>query len=508
MQSPSHDSSQQDSSSSQAREITGNMAAVTFGRIVTSFLGLAVVMLFTRYLGPESFGEYRTILAYVSFVSIVAHFGLYMITLREISRSPDNEAEILGAALSLRLLSTSAVLAVGTLGAQFLPYSDVVKQGVFLGSLVYTAFQGTELLMAPLQRHRRQGRGAVAEVAGGVLMLALVLLAMSVNAGVLAMVGALLAGSLLTFGLTWTLTRRIVPFRLRADRRVWKLLLQAGLPLAASHVLFMAVLRGDTVLLSLMQPPSEVGLYGVPTKLFEVVTNIPFLFAGLMTPLFARAARSDPGLFDTHIENSVSVMVMFGVGAAASLAIFAQPVVILIGGRDFAPAAPALVLLGTAAAAVSVGMPLRFALVTLDAQFRVLLADAAGFVVALAAYLVLIPKFSFVGAAAGTVAAEFTILGSAGARALGRRAQAEVATGAGQDCACRRIDDRGRSRAHEGGRAVARGAVCRWRRVRRNPAAYGSDSAGVCEEPHGPRLDRPKGDACVIEARPSGWPCT
>jgi len=386
------------------------MAAVTLGRILTSLLGLAVVMLFTRYLGPEAFGEYRTILAYVSFVSIVAHFGLYLITLREISRRPEDEAEILGAALTLRLVSTTAVLAVGAVGAQFLPYSVVVKRGIFIGSLVYTAFQGTELLMAPLQRHRRQGRGAVADVAGGVLMLSLVLLAMSVDAGVLAMVGALLAGSLFTLGLTWALTRRIIPFKLRVDGRAWKLLLRAGLPLAASHVLFMAVLRGDTVLLSLLQPPSEVGLYGVPTKLFEVVTNIPFLFAGLMTPLFAQTARIDPARFDTHIENSVSVMTMFGAGAATSLAIFARPVVVLIGGGAFAPASPALVLLGVAAAAVSVGMPLRFALVTLDAQTRVLVADAAGFVVALAAYLVLIPRLSFVGAAAGTVAAEATIL--------------------------------------------------------------------------------------------------
>ena len=426
MQGASQSQAREVRGSDQARSITRNMVSVTVGRLVTAFLGLAVVMLFTRYLGPEAFGEYRTILAYVSFVSIVAHFGLYMITLREISRSPEDEGDILGAALLLRLLSTSAVLSIGAIGALALPYSEVVKRGILVGSLVYTAYQATELLMAPLQRHRRQGRGALAEVAGGALMLILVLVAMRIEAGVLAMVAALLAGSLLTLGLTWVFTWKIVPFRPHVDRRLWTMLLKAGLPLAASHVLFMAVLRGDTVLLSLMKPASEVGLYGVPTKLFEVVTNIPFLFAGLMTPLFARAARRDPELFESHVRNAVSVMTMFGVGTAASLVLFAKPAVILIGGAEYAPAAPALGLLGLAAAAVSVAMPLRFALVTLDAQKRVLLADSAGFVVAFAAYLVLIPRFSFVGAAAGTVAAEATILGvlAAGLAGEGHRLSA------------------------------------------------------------------------------------
>ena len=80
---------------------------------------------------------------------------------------------------------------------------------------------------------------------------------------------------------------------MRFELPLWRQYLIAGLPLAGSQILGMAMLRGDSLLLSLFQPAAAVGLYGVPAKLFEITTSVPYMLAGLMMPALTASAQSD-----------------------------------------------------------------------------------------------------------------------------------------------------------------------------------------------------------------------
>jgi O-antigen/teichoic acid export membrane protein len=115
--------------------------------------------------------------------------------------------------------------------------------------------------------------------------------------------------------------------------------------------------------------------------------------------------------FDRLLAHSLNAMVVFGVGAIVALSVFAPQILTLVAGTEFAAGAPALVILSCAAALTALSIVMRFALIAIDRPRAVLYADAGSCVLALAAYLLLIPKFSLVGAAAGTVVAEASVLG-------------------------------------------------------------------------------------------------
>lgn len=401
-----------------ARALTANMLAVTLGKAATVAFGLLAIALLTRHLGPTGYGYYRTVLTYAAFASILADLGLYMIVLREISNERFEAPRVLGNALLLRLVSTGGVLLAGAFVALALPYDPVVRQGIFLGGLIYIAIQGSELLVTIFQKTLKQGRAAAAEALGGLTTLALVWVLAHLGAGMLAMLAATAGGSGLTFALSWYLGRRLIPFRPCLEPAVWRYLVVAGLPLAGSHVIGLAILRGDTLLLSLLQPAAEVGLYGVPSKIFEIAVTLAFLFGGLMMPLLV-AARGDDAGFAGLLAHACNTMAMFGIGTVVALAVFAEEIVVLVAGAEFAAAAPALVVLAFAAAVTAVSLMLRFAVIAVEQPGRVLQADGLGLVVAAVAYLTLIPRFSFMGAAVGTLLAEATILGAL-AWALGR----------------------------------------------------------------------------------------
>jgi len=230
-------------------------------------------------------------------------------------------------------------------------------------------------------------------------------------------------GAALALSISWRLAYRLVPFRLSFDLALWRQFLVAGLPIGGAQILGMAMIRGDTLLLSLYQPAADVGLYGVPSKLFELVTSIPYLFAGLMMPALTAGAQSSRQEFARVLGNAVDVGAVYGVGAVLTLALFAPQILTLLAGSAFAGGAPALVIISFAIALAGMTHILRFALVACERPRLVLVADSTACVFAFAAYFTLIPRYSFIGAALGTVIAEVAALSCMlyGLKRAGRR---------------------------------------------------------------------------------------
>lgn len=393
------------------RSLAANMAAIVSGKAVTAVAGLMTLMVLTRHLGPTEFGYYRTVLTYCAFAAVLADCGLYMINLREMSRAGADAGRIAGNALALRFVSTGAMLLAAAAVAWATPYDRTVKWGVLIGAAIYTCLQASDFLISIFQSVLKQGRNAVAEVIGAVVTLAVVWgLAAGTHAGAIPMLGATLLGAALAMGISWRLARRLVPFRPSFDFRLWRQFLVAGLPIAGAQILGMAMLRGDSLLLSFYQPAGDVGLYGVPSKLFELATSIPYLFAGLMMPALTAGARSSPEEFGKSLRNAVDVGAIYGAGVILTLAFFAPQILTLMAGAEFAPGAPALVFIACAIALAGMTHILRFALVACERQRLVLVGDSVACACAFIAYFSLIPRYSFVGAAIGTVVAEVAAL--------------------------------------------------------------------------------------------------
>jgi O-antigen/teichoic acid export membrane protein len=395
---------------SRLRALAANMAAVISGKAATAVVGLLTVVALTRHLGPTEFGYYRTVLTYSAFAAVLADSGLYMVTLRGMSQAGANAGQVLGNALPLRIASTFSVLLLAAAVAWLTPYDPPVKWGTLIGAAIYTCLQASDLLMAPFQSVLKQARNTIAEVTGALVTLAGVSALALTHSGALPMLGATLVGAAVAVMISVRLVRRLVPFRVSFDLPLWRQYLVAGLPLAGSQILGMAMLRGDSLLLSLFQPAAAVGLYGVPSKLFEITTSVPYILAGLMMSALTRSAAVDRAEFSRQLGRTVDAVAVYGVGVVVAFAPFAGRLLTLISGVRFAAGAPALVVISFAITLAGLTHVLRFTLVACEKPRLVLLADAIACVCAFAAYFALIPRFSIIGAAAGTVIAEASAL--------------------------------------------------------------------------------------------------
>ena len=148
----------------------------------------------------------------------------------------------------------------------------------------------------------------------------------------------------------------------------------------------------------------------MPAKLFEITTSVPYMLAGLMMPALTASARKDSEDFRRQLGNTLDAAAVYGVAVMIAFAPFADRLLALISGARFIAGAPALVVISFAIALAGFTHVLRFALVACGRPRLVLTADAIACTCAFGAYFALIPRFSLLGAAAGTVVAEASAL--------------------------------------------------------------------------------------------------
>jgi O-antigen/teichoic acid export membrane protein len=389
-----------------AHRLMHNIGSALAGRVIGALLGVVTFGVLARDLGADGLGKYRTVLTMLLFAGIALDFGLYSITLREISPAGADRVRILGNAVALRILATTASALLLLLMLTVTGYEPAVRRGVLIAGGGWVGQQLNELLRSVFQLKLSQHRGAIAETAGAVLSLLLIIALASAHADVDWMLAATAAGFLCTAALSWRYADRLIPLRPRVDWTVWRGLILMGLPMAASVILLNIQLRADVLFLSLLRDPREVGLYDVPMKLYELLYVAPALFGGLMLPLFVRDYDGGRSSLVPRLNAALGASVIVSTLVFAGLFVCAEPVVVLIAGPKFvASAGPVRILAGSAILA-GISALLRFAAVALDQQRRALRADAIGACAAVIAHLVLIPRFGIIGAALGKLSGD------------------------------------------------------------------------------------------------------
>jgi PST family polysaccharide transporter len=380
------------------------------GRVALLFLSLLATALLTRILGPEGFGHFRTAVAYLALAISLADLGLASLFVREISRPGADQARLIANALGLRLVLAGIAMGIALVVAFMLPLEAQDRLGILGGALGFLAYSVHLLLFGLFQQKLRQGGVVAAEISGGIVLLLMI--------GLFAWLGAEPWWFVVAMGLSYVVTLagtlvaagRLVELGLRVEPEIWWGLVKTGAPLAMATILTVIYLRADIVLLAILQPPAEVGLYGVPIKLFDSFLGITLLFVGLFAPLMANTARSDAAMFATHLGNGLSTLAIGTVAVAVGIVAIAPEIIRVVAGPAFAGSVPILQLMGALLVLRGVSLLLYEATTALNLQRKLMPAFALAFVVAFAAYAALIPRLSGIGAVLALILAELVVL--------------------------------------------------------------------------------------------------
>lgn len=379
----------------------------TLGKAAAVILGLVQVALLTRYFKEFGYGQYATVTAYLGFALVIADLGLYIVTVRRISSDDREASKILSNAFSLRIVSAAIIIPLAAVVALFLPYDQTIKTGVLLAASAFAILAVNQVFVGVFQKYFANVYLTFGEIiAKGIGVLAIVVLGY-LNYGILAVLASLNIAFLANVLFTMYFANKLIPFKFEIDTALWKELLKESWPVAFSVVLNLIYFKADTIILSILKGPIEVGIYSVPYKILEVTLAFPGMFVGLLMPLLSAVAFKEAGKFKTILQNGFNFLTALSLLVIVEVLLFASPIISTITRGGFEESAPVFKILIFAAGFLFIGTLFGHAVPALGLQKKMiwgyLLSAAAGVTL----YFTLIPRFSYYGAAIGTLVTEF-----------------------------------------------------------------------------------------------------
>lgn len=392
------------------RKIAHNTLISVIGRGGAGILAIIGIAFITRYLGPEGFGVYTTITAFLMFFGIIINFGITTITVQMISERDDGIDNLMSNIFTLRLISSTVFLGLAPVVSLFFPYPPILKAGIAITSFAFLFQMLTETIMGVFQKHLQMYKPAIAEFISRIVFVGLVMLFVYCRYGILAMMMVLNAANFAWFIITFYYARKIVKIRLAFDWTVWKTILKRAWPIGVSIILNLIYLKTDVLLLSVMKNQKDVGLYGAPYKLIDAITTFAMMFMGLILPLLAAAwAKRDLERFKKVFQKTFNGLVIVIVPMIVGAYFTGEQLMVLVAGQAFAASGMVFSILVLGASALFVGSLFAHTIVALDKQKMVIWGYAVDAAVSLALYLIFIPKYSYIGAAWVTVFSEMLI---------------------------------------------------------------------------------------------------
>jgi len=391
-------------------KVAYNTLVQIIGKIISTILGLVALAIMARYLHEAGFGQYTTIITFLSFFGIMADFGLTLITSQMISQPQADQTSLLNNLFSLRLVSAIIFLGLAPLAIFFFPYEMIIKTGVAITTLSFFFVALNQILVGFFQKKLTMTVVASAEVISRLILLGGIILTAWLNLGLLSIMIATVISSAVSFIIHYWFSRRFIIIKWQIDLTVWREIIKKSWPLGLTIFFNLIYLRADILILSLLKTQNEVGIYGATYKIIDVLTTLPFIFAGLILPILSAAwASRDTEQFNRVLQKSLNVMFILVVPLIIGAELTAKPLMVLVAGQSFAAAGGVLKILILAIGFIFTGCLLAHAVIALDKQKSVIGAYIFTALTALAGYLIFIPLYSYYGAAWVTVYSELAI---------------------------------------------------------------------------------------------------
>jgi O-antigen/teichoic acid export membrane protein len=384
------------------------------GFLAVNVLTAAAAVLLLRHLGVEDFGRYGIVMALLAIVQGISDAGLSMTGSRELSvRTGVERRDLLAHLLGLRIVLTGAGVAVAVGFAALAGYDDALVWGTAVAGAGVFLLSVQAAMLLPLAVELRNGRLTLNEVIRQAVLLTGFVTLVAAGASLVSFFAAQLAAALIVLAVT--------PLLLPRHHMVWprwtgpqlRALARMTLPLAVSSVLSVLYFRMLVVLISLLEDsPTEVGYYVTSTRIVELFLALPVILVSVVLPVLSVAARDDDGRLRYVSLRLTQALGLLGVLLALVLGVGADAIILVLGGEEYAGAAPVLQIQCVALVTIFVAGAWTTTLIGMGRTQALVVTGAIGVAAVLLFGLLLIPPLGAEGAAIAAVAADVVYCGA------------------------------------------------------------------------------------------------
>lgn len=373
--------------------------------------GIAFVtgIIVARYLGPASFGTLALAIAVVTVLLPLGGLGTDNFVIQRLAEhgpTSERSQELLRAATSVRTMGAVITLAAALGFAAVRSPTEAIAIVLVAPALLSGPFEaGWGWVLAS---------GHVGTLVGVRLGISVVaaaarLTVIAVDGGVPAL-AAVTGLEILSLAVASMLVARQQGARFATRPSSRRAMLRESLPILASGIFFLLMLRVDLFLVDLVLGTEATGQYAAVIRFAEATYLVASVAVAASAPRIIAAHPAGSTAYLAAYRRLLRQLLVIATGSAIVLALVAQPLVRILLGEAYLPAAPVLAVSALAAIPVYLGTARDRLAIDLAITRTSVVNTAAGAVLNVGLNLLLLPHVGLIGAAISTVVSYTAII--------------------------------------------------------------------------------------------------
>jgi len=380
-------------------KLVSSSTPTLISRVLARCGQFAFLLAAARILNVDEFAVYSYVVGLYATFSMLADTGVPTVASREVAAGDESTRVVFWSGVPA--IGLGALVAAGTLALFGLVDSGPGSAGLLLAlTALYAAantfFNYLSAMLRGIGRFQLEAvlqlGGMVVAVGGGIVIM--------VNGGsITEVIGWFAFKEVLHVGVLYFVMRHELERPARPVPALFRRLLRAGIGLAVAALSIAVATRLPQIVLGNTGTTEELAWFSAPARLADTIFNLAFIGSFALLPGLTYLYVNDRGRAVRLVARLVTAAAVGGAVLGAVSVMLAQPIVELLFGGRFEPAAdPAAVLLAGLPAYAVLGIAWH-GLIAFERTRDVLPVGAVGVVVAVACSVFLVPSGGDVGAA-------------------------------------------------------------------------------------------------------------
>ncbi|MCK4223723.1 MAG: flippase [candidate division Zixibacteria bacterium] len=395
---------------STARTVSKNFLFLTFADFFNKALAFLGVVYLARVLRVEGFGKIEFAQAIMVYFLLVVNQGLSLFGVREIAKDKTRIKTYVDHIMTMRLLLSLVSYVFLVVFVLWIKQPMEVKRLLLIyGFTLFTFSLTLDWVFQGIEKMEYIALGRIINqvvYVGGLFLLVKnwdQLLRVPIIRVVATITGAII--------LLYIFIKRYGDVKLSYDLNLWKQIFRQSIPMGVSFVVIQLYYSFDSVMLGFMKGVTVVGWYNAAYKIVLLFIGFASLFGTAIFPVLSRYYKESFTKLSNFVFQSSRLNIFFGLPIAVGGTILSGQIIQFVYGSAYQSSVLPLQILFWSVFTVYFNCSFAFCLLACDKQKEYMYSVLAGATVNLTLNLILIPKYSMLGASIATIVCEVITLG-------------------------------------------------------------------------------------------------
>jgi O-antigen/teichoic acid export membrane protein len=363
-----------------------------------------------RYLGAEDLGILSFALSFTIIIGLIGDLGLSSLTTREVSRNHSLAPKYLGNILLIKILLAIVTFGVVAIVINALGYSEQTIKVVYIITLSNIVTNFTQMFNSIFQAFEKFEFQSLGVVLNSVLMTAGTFFAIykKFDLTYFAFIYLIVNTVILVYSYFVCQKKFLVP-SLNIDWVFWEQIISESIPFWLNSVFVIIYFKIDMVMLSMMIGDTAVGWYSASYRLIDALGFIPAVLMSTMYPVFSKFHISSRDSLEFAFKKSFKFLTIIAIPIGIGTTILAEKIIVLIYGVQYSSSVIALQILIWASVLSFINYTPATYLTSTNKQRTLMIFTFSGAILNIVLNFILIPQFSYSGAAIATVSTELVV---------------------------------------------------------------------------------------------------